>query len=551
VINVGSWVFDNCSALNDTLYNSKLFVYMPTRAAGSYVVPEGIKTIAPSAFQYCSYITNVTLPEGLTTIGAYAFSYCKVLESITLPASTEYVGDYAFENLATLDVYANPTTPPLGASNLFGYATYNGKIYVPLASVDAYKTADYSTAAYWYRYADNIMDNQPRVNWARGANTENWTVTAGGTAITPGETIVAAGTTVTVEYTGTRTVDLKAAVTMERQGNKWTFAMPELPLTLRPIIGVASVGGELYSSFPEALSQAQYNDTVKLEYDVVMSSGGYYMSKTTIIDLNGYTISAADDYAHLYLYPYYQVTVIDSSEEQKGGIKMKFELPTGYSSEKFNLTLMAGRYVYTADEISTNGYNGYGVIAENINADGSADADGYISKMRPMTADEKGKAAYDINKATFKFTLEGVGSTEMTVVKNQKICLTPPTGWKFGQITRQGSEYWGGSWNGISYVIGFNNISEDFGELVANLVPDPEKLVDQLEGITLTQSDDKTSVTLKGAGGKSVTLYSENGATLMTQQVEMYKLATFKGLTTGKTYYIGVDNKLIKVDTNL
>lgn len=541
VTTVGNYAFYGCAGLTEPVYNSTLFACMPVTSTGSYTIPDGIKTVAPYAFYGCSSLTNVIIPEGVTSIGEYAFQGCSSLTGVSLPASTESIGNYVFADCNVLaDVYVNAVTPPA----LGGYLTYDaftGKIYVPLESVEAYRSADN-----WRAYAGQIIDNLPRVNWATGANTENWTITVDGEVITAGETPVTAGKTVTVEYSGTRTVDLRAGVTLERQDNKWTFEMPELPVTLTPVIGVACIGETLYESLQEAINVAGMGSVVKLVYDAQFDAyNSYaYANYDMILDLNGYTVNVFDGYGYLGVYG--KLTVIDTSDDQKGGIKMKPEMMYGGKLE-----LMAGRYIYTADEINTNGYNGYGFVAENINTDASADADGYISRIRPMTEEEKYEAAYNLNKVAFKFTIEGIGSTDMSVIKNQEIRLTPPAGWKFGIITRNGYEYWDGYWDGNTFVIYYYNVNEYLGELAANVIPDPDKLVDQLNGITLTQSDDKTAVSLKGAGGKTVVLYSENGATLMTQQVEQYKRATFKGLASGKIYYIGVDDKLVKIDTNL
>jgi surface protein len=539
VTTVGNYAFQNCTGLTEPVYNSTLFASMPVNSTGSYTIPDGIKTVAPYAFNNCNSLINVIVPEGVTSIGEYAFYYCNSLTGVTLPASTESIGNYVFYGCNVLaDVYVNAVTPPA----LEGYLAYDftGKIYVPLESVEAYRSADN-----WRAYAGQIIDNLPRVNWATGANTENWTITVDGEVITAGETPVTAGKTVTVEYSGTRTVDLRAGVTLERQDNKWTFEMPELPVTLTPVIGVACIGETLYESLQEAINVAGMGSVVKLVYDAQFDAyNSYaYAYNDMILDLNGYAVNVFDGYGYLRVYG--KLTVIDTSDDQKGGIKMKPEMYGG------KLELMAGRYIYTADEINTNGYNGYGFVAENINTDASADADGYISKLRPMTAEEKSVAGYNKSKTAFKFTLEGIGSTEMSVIKNQEIRLTPPAGWKFGKILQGENEFWGGYWENNTYIINASSVNDYLGEIIANVIPDPNKLVDQLKGITLTQSDDKTSVSLKGAGGKTVVLYSENGATLMTQQVEIYKRATFKGLATGKIYYIGVDDMLVKVDTNL
>ena len=541
VTTVGNYAFQNCTGLTEPVYNSTLFASMPVNSTGSYTIPDGIKTVAPYAFNNCNSLINVIVPEGVTSIGEYAFYYCNSLTGVTLPASTESIGNYVFYGCNVLaDVYVNAVTPPA----LEGYLAYDftGKIYVPLESVEAYRSADN-----WRAYAGQIIDNLPRVNWATGANTENWTITVDGEVITAGETPVTAGKTVTVEYSGTRTVDLRAGVTLERQDNKWTFEMPELPVTLTPVIGVACIGETLYESLQEAINVAGMGSVVKLVYDAQFDAyNSYaYANYDMILDLNGYAVNVFDGYGYLGVYG--KLTVIDTSDDQKGGIKMKPDMMYGGKLE-----LMAGRYIYTADEINTNGYNGYGFVAENINTDGSPDADGYISKLRVMTPEEKVEAAYNINKITFTYTLEGISSVEMSVIKDQEIRLTPPAGWKFGKLMIRGNDVASNIWSDDnSYNLWYGEVNEYLGEIVANLVPDPNKLVDKLEGITLTQSDDKTSLTLKGAGGKTVALYAENGAKLMSQAVEDYKVATFKGLPNGKIYYIEVNGYLIKIDTNL
>ena len=540
VTTVGNYAFQNCTGLTEPVYNSTLFACMPVNSTGSYTIPDGIKTVAPYAFNNCNSLINVIVPEGVTSIGEYAFYYCNSLTGVTLPASTESIGNYVFYGCNVLaDVYVNAVTPPALEGNLM--YDFTGKIYVPLESVEAYRSADN-----WRAYAGQIIDNLPRVNWATGANTENWTITVDGEVITAGETPVTAGKTVTVEYSGTRTVDLRAGVTLERQDNKWTFEMPELPVTLTPVIGVACIGETLYESLQEAINVAGMGSVVKLVYDAQFdASNSYaYANYDMILDLNGYAVNVFDGYGYLGVYG--KLTVIDTSDDQKGGIKMKPEMYGG------KLELMAGRYIYTADEINTNGYNGYGFVAENINTDGSPDADGYISKLRVMTPEEKVEAAYNINKITFTYTLEGISSVEMSVIKDQEIRLTPPAGWKFGKLMIRGNDVASNIWSDDnSYNLWYGEVNEYLGEIVANLVPDPNKLVDKLEGITLTQSDDKTSLTLKGAGGKTVALYAENGAKLMSQAVEDYKVATFKGLPNGKIYYIEVNGYLIKIDTNL
>jgi len=85
--------------------------------------------IGDGAFKSCSGLTSVTLGRGVSTIGGEAFKYCTNLTSITI----------------------NATTPPYITNDYAFHHTNDCPIYVPAASVNAYKTANY-----WSTYASRI-----------------------------------------------------------------------------------------------------------------------------------------------------------------------------------------------------------------------------------------------------------------------------------------------------------------------------------------------------------------------------------------------------------
>jgi len=86
------------------------------------------KEIGEYAFLNCTNLTTLSIPSECTRIDANAFYGCNGLNSITV----------------------NSTTPPVGGDNMF-YNTNNCPIYVPAASVNAYKAA-----LYWNAYVDRI-----------------------------------------------------------------------------------------------------------------------------------------------------------------------------------------------------------------------------------------------------------------------------------------------------------------------------------------------------------------------------------------------------------
>lgn len=61
-------------------------------------VPEGVKTIASSAFQNRSRFKNITLPETLEVIESEAFRSCSNLTKIDIPENTVKIGNSAFRD---------------------------------------------------------------------------------------------------------------------------------------------------------------------------------------------------------------------------------------------------------------------------------------------------------------------------------------------------------------------------------------------------------------------------------------------------------------------
>ena len=122
------------------------------------VIPSDITEIKSYAF--CNYdsLTSVTIGDSVTTIGDSAFEGCRSLTSVTIPDSVTTIGIYAFSNCSSLtSVYCKATTPPValisyGYWNAFDGNASGRKIYVPMESVEAYKSAKY-----WSSYKSSIV----------------------------------------------------------------------------------------------------------------------------------------------------------------------------------------------------------------------------------------------------------------------------------------------------------------------------------------------------------------------------------------------------------
>jgi len=116
-------------------------------------LPVGLVTLGDYVF-YCNRtLKSVTIPETVTSIGKYCFYGCGGLTQIIIPENVTSIGERAFSNCSALSsIYIKAKTPPTTGSSVF-YQTPSDKIfYVPINSVETYKTAPY-----WKDFADKIV----------------------------------------------------------------------------------------------------------------------------------------------------------------------------------------------------------------------------------------------------------------------------------------------------------------------------------------------------------------------------------------------------------
>lgn len=142
----------------------------------NYIIPDNVKIIGPSAFNYYLTLLEISIPKNVTEIQNFAFFDCANLTDIKLPISLQKIGILAFNNCSKLDnivIYENilsidkmafydcinlrdltikAATPPLLGENVFTNTHDDLVIYVPKVSLE-----DYLNANGWRDYSNRIQ----------------------------------------------------------------------------------------------------------------------------------------------------------------------------------------------------------------------------------------------------------------------------------------------------------------------------------------------------------------------------------------------------------
>ena len=164
------------TALPDTLTGIGGTCFSCCYSLRNLIIPDGVTTIANYAFEYCMSIQNIVLPNSLTSLGPGAFTRCfsarsisigsslttidsstfsyTTFSKITVPSNVTTINNSAFNSCTFAKEYhfLSTTPPTLGGSSVFTGIPSDCIIYVPMASVDAYKAA-----SYWSTHASKIV----------------------------------------------------------------------------------------------------------------------------------------------------------------------------------------------------------------------------------------------------------------------------------------------------------------------------------------------------------------------------------------------------------
>lgn len=138
---------------NEGLFHSSSILYVNGEEISELTIPQGVTILGTCLFNGCRSLKKVIIPEGVTDLGSYTFGNCTNLEYVDIGSTVESMWDRTFTGCTSLkEVYCRPVTPPSTEyGNLFP-TSVDFKLYVPMESVETYKT--YS---YWKNLAGKIV----------------------------------------------------------------------------------------------------------------------------------------------------------------------------------------------------------------------------------------------------------------------------------------------------------------------------------------------------------------------------------------------------------
>jgi len=138
----------------------------------SIKLPNNLTAFNQRAFFNCTALTDITIPNTVTIIGRCTFYHCHALKSIIIPNSVKIVSDSALMEcngltdltIVSSDTYFNKkaffwcknlktitclgSTPPQFGDQSFDYLDALTTVYVPAASLAAYKASKWGTLFY-------------------------------------------------------------------------------------------------------------------------------------------------------------------------------------------------------------------------------------------------------------------------------------------------------------------------------------------------------------------------------------------------------------------
>lgn len=149
--------------IDDVLFNKKekqLHTYPSGKENETYVIPDGILSIAERAFYY-SLLSSITIPNTVTSIGEYAFQSCYYLTSLTIPNSVTSIGSLAFNDCSSLESVVIP-----GSVTSIGDGAFQGLYDLELSVLEGSYAHEYAMGnGIYYSLITESEKGAKRIFW--------------------------------------------------------------------------------------------------------------------------------------------------------------------------------------------------------------------------------------------------------------------------------------------------------------------------------------------------------------------------------------------------
>ena len=122
---IGAWSFINMRILASVSIGKDVteigeFAFSCSELA-TVSLPENLKVIGESAFEYCGMLEQITIPDSVTTIEIGAFTGCYSLKKVTFGSGVTSIGDFAFGDCFVSDIYYRGTEESWKAITIGSY----------------------------------------------------------------------------------------------------------------------------------------------------------------------------------------------------------------------------------------------------------------------------------------------------------------------------------------------------------------------------------------------------------------------------------------------
>jgi hypothetical protein len=149
---IPTWTFSGCTSLTNFSMDTANSVYssldgvlfdkakenliaFPVGRAGTYVVPEGVRSVGHFAFYERSRLASVTIGNSVTNIGLSSFTWCTSLTNVTVGDSVITIGSMTFNGCSNLMNLTIGTNVTFIGNSAFSFCTSLASVTIP-ASVE-------------------------------------------------------------------------------------------------------------------------------------------------------------------------------------------------------------------------------------------------------------------------------------------------------------------------------------------------------------------------------------------------------------------------------